>query len=60
MCCTFVFELPVKLNPRWSDEQFVNYCVNNEIAKLGKNCFWGSSRSVFRSHIQKRTYGEKS
>ena len=38
MCCTFVFELPVKLNPRWSDEQFVNYCVNNEIAKLGKKC----------------------
>ena len=59
MCCTFVFELPVKLNQRWSDEQFVNYWVNNKIVKLGKNCF-GEVAEVYSEAIFKRAYGEKS
>ena len=51
MGCTFVFELLVKLNQCRSDEQFVDYSVNNEIAKLGKNCL-GEVTEVYSETIQ--------
>ena len=51
MGCTFVFELLVKLNQCRSDEQFVDYSVNNEIAKLGKNCL-GEVTEMYLEPIQ--------
>ena len=58
MCCTFVYDLPVKLNQRWSDEQFVNYWVNNEIAKLGKNCL-GEVAEVHSESVSKESLWRK-
>ena len=64
MCCTFVYDLPVKLNQLWPNEQFVNCWVNNEIAKLVKNCLEQVaevySEAIFKGELmEKRVNGLK-